>query len=397
MYLSKKYSSIGPSPTLFINSKFKAMKADGIDVVGFGAGEPDFDTPQNIKDAGIKAINEGKTKYTPASGTIELKEAIVKKLKNENGLDYTVNDIVVSNGAKHSLLNVFGAILNPGDEVIIPAPCWVSYPEMVRLSDGVPVFVNAEEKDFFKVNEEMIEKAKTQRTRAVIINTPCNPTGMCYTKEELRKIVDFCVKNEIYMISDEVYEHFIYGDIEHVSVASFGEDAKRLTITVNAVSKTYGMTGWRIGYTASDPKIAKVMSNVQSHATSNPNSIAQYAATEALLGGVAFVKEKAIEYKSRRDYMVDRINSIDGVSCLKPDGAFYVMMNIEKLVGKKYGDKEITDADSFSGLFLEKALVAVVPGTGFGAKYHVRWSYVTTKENIVKGMDRLEKFVSELK
>lgn len=390
MYISEKFKSISPSPTLAIDSKFKQMKADGMDVVGFGAGEPDFDTPQHIKDAAITAINEGFTKYTPASGTLALKQAVVRKLKRDNGLDYTTDQIIISNGAKHSLMNAFGAILNPGDEVIIPAPFWVSYPEMVKLNDGVPVILPTKEENNFKFTAKDLISAITPNTRAFILNSPSNPTGMVYTVEELREIAQVAVEYNLYVISDEIYEHLIYGTTKHVSIASFGEEIKNLTIIINGVSKTYAMTGWRIGYLAAPAALAKSMASVQSHATSNPNSIAQVAAGVALDGPVDDLNMMKKAFKERRDYMVDRINSIDGVSCLKPDGAFYVMMNIEKLIGKEIYGKVIESSDDFAEIFLEKKLVAVVPGTGFAAPNHVRWSYATSMENIKEGLDRLE-------
>ncbi len=395
MQLSKKYSAISPSPTLTIDAKFKAMKAEGVDVVGFGAGEPDFDTPAHIKAAAIKAIEEGVTKYTPASGTLQLKQAVCKKLKTENGLSYAPGDIVVSNGAKHSLTNVFGAILNPGDAVIIPAPYWVSYPEMVKLADGVPVILNTKEENGFKFTAAELEAAITPNTKAMVLNSPSNPTGMVYTREELLSIAEVAVRHGIYVVSDEIYEHLIY-EGERVSIASLGEEIKKQTIIVNGLSKTFAMTGWRIGYTASAPEIAKLMASVQSHATSNPNSIAQAAAVTALEGGLDFVCEMKAEYKRRRDYMVSRINGIEGLSCKKPAGAFYVMMNMKALIGKKYEGESIDSAAKFAELFLDKARVAVVPGEGFMADGYVRWSYATNMENIRKGLDRLEAFVKAL-
>lgn len=392
MSLSKKYLSIEASPTLAIDSKFKAMKAEGVDVVGFGAGEPDYDTPMHIKAAAIKAIEEGFTKYTPASGTLQLKQAICKKLLNENGLTYKPSQIVVSNGAKHSLVNVFGTILQPGDEVIIPTPYWVSYPEMVKLADGVPCPLVTREEDGFKFTADQFESAITEKTKALILNSPSNPTGMVYTREELLAIAKVAVKHNIYVVSDEIYEHLIY-EGERVSIASFGEDIKKLTIIVNGLSKTYAMTGWRIGYTASSEEIARVMSNVQSHATSNPNSIAQYAAVTALEGGLGFVEEMKVEYKRRRDYMVERINSLEGVSCLKPNGAFYVMMNIKPLLSKTICGYKINSANDFATALLEKARVALVPCEGFAADGYLRWSYATSMENIVRGLDRLEAFL----
>ncbi|MBE7012722.1 MAG: pyridoxal phosphate-dependent aminotransferase [Ruminococcaceae bacterium] len=393
MYSSDKFKSISPSPTLTIDTKFKQMKADGMDVVGFGCGEPDFDTPQHIKDAAILAINQGFTKYTPASGTLALKQAVVRKLKRDNGLDYTTDQIIISNGAKHSLMNAFGAILNPGDEVIIPAPFWVSYPEMVKLNDGVPVILQTKEENNFKFTARDLISAITPNTRAFVLNSPSNPTGMVYTVEELREIARIAVEYNLYIISDEIYEHLIYGSTKHVSIASFGEAVKNLTIIINGVSKTYAMTGWRIGYLAAPAPLAKMMASVQSHATSNPNSIAQVAAAVALDGPMEDLVKMRNAFKERRDYMVERINSIEGVSCVEPSGAFYVMMNIEKLIGKEMYGVKINDADDFAKVFLDEKLVAVVPGTGFGAPYHVRWSYATSMENIVEGLSRLEDFL----
>ncbi|NLY43815.1 MAG: pyridoxal phosphate-dependent aminotransferase [Clostridiaceae bacterium] len=393
MYISRKAQSISPSSTLAIDAKFKAMKAKGIDVVGFGAGEPDFDTPSHIKEAAIKAINDGFTKYTPASGMPQLKQAVCRKLKRDNGLDYSPEQIVISNGAKHSLVNVFTAICDPGDEVIIPAPFWVSYPEMVKLADGVPVYVHTTEENGFKFTIEDLKKAITPRTRALILNSPSNPTGMVYTRDELKKIAEVAVENNIYVISDEIYEKLIYDGMEHVSIASFGDEIKDLTIIVNGVSKTYAMTGWRIGYTASNAQIAKVMGNVQSHATSNPNSMAQVASITALDGPQEDIEIMKKAFVERRDYMVDRINSIEGLSCVKPQGAFYVLMNIKKILGSEFYGTEINTSDEFADVLLEKAKVALVPGSGFGAEGYVRWSYATSMENIIEGLNRVEKFI----
>ncbi|MBO5008496.1 MAG: pyridoxal phosphate-dependent aminotransferase [Clostridia bacterium] len=395
MEISNKFKGISPSPTLMIDSKFKQMKADGMDVVGFGAGEPDFDTPQHIKDAAIAAINAGVTKYTPASGTLELKKAICDKFKRDNGLSYEPANIVVSNGAKHSLINAFGAILNPGDEVIIPAPFWVSYPEMVKYNDGVPVILYTKEENGFKFSAEEFKNTITPKTRALVLTSPSNPTGMVYTKEELKAIADVAVENNIYVISDEIYEYLVYDGVEHVSIASFNDKIKDLTIIINGVSKTFAMTGWRIGYTASNADIAKAMSNVQSHTTSNPNSIAQAAAVAALNGPLDDFNMMKKAFDERRKYMAERINAIDGVSCLMPQGAFYVMMNISALKGKTISGKLIESADDFAEVFLDKQLVAVVPGNGFAAPDYVRWSYATSLENIKEGIDRLEKLLSE--
>lgn len=394
LHVSNKAQGISPSPTLAIDAKFKAMKAEGIDAVGFGAGEPDFDTPQNIKEAAVRAIQSGVTKYTPASGTPALKKAICEKLLRDNGLAYTPEQIVVSNGAKHSLVNTFMAILNPFEEVLLPAPYWVSYPEMIRLADGVPVVIPTDEAHGFKFTVEQLEAAYTPRTRALVLNSPSNPTGMLYTKEELSAIADWCVKRDVYVVSDEIYEKLIY-EGEHVSIASFGEEIKERTIVVNGVSKSYAMTGWRIGYTASNLKVAKAMANIQSHAASNPNSIAQAATVEALTGpqdSVAMMREA---FRERRDYMVERMNSIEGVSCIKPSGAFYVMMNIKSLIGKTFYGQKVENTDQFCELLLEKQRLALVPGTGFDAEGFVRWSYATSMENIKEGLDRLEKFLAE--
>lgn len=391
--IAKKAGSISPSSTLAIDAKFKSMKAQGLDVVGFGAGEPDFDTPQHIKDAAIDAINQGRTKYTPASGTLELKQAICRKFARDNGLTYEPANIVVSNGAKHSLVNIFMAICDPGDEVIIPAPYWVSYPEMVKIADGVPVILPTTEANEFKFSIEDLKAAITPKTRAIVINSPSNPTGMVYSEAELRAIAQVAVEHDIYVVSDEIYEHLAY-EGKPVSIATFGDKIKDLTIIVNGVSKTYAMTGWRIGYTASNAALAKIMSNMQSHATSNPNTIAQYAAIAALDGPTDTVEMMRSAFLERRNYMVERINKIDGVSCLCPHGAFYVMMNISQLMGKTIAGCDIGGSDDFANAFLEKANVAVVPGSGFGADQYVRWSYATSMENIKEGLDRLEKFLA---
>lgn len=394
MYISDKVKSISPSSTLAIDSKFKQMKAEGVDVVGFGTGEPDFDTPDYIKKAAVEAIAGGKTKYTPAAGTMELRRAICDKLKRENGLDYEPNQIVVTNGAKHALVNTFMAILNEGDEVIIPSPYWVSYPEMVKIADGVSVIIETKEEDEFKFTAKEFEDAITPKTRALVLNSPSNPTGMVYTEEELRSIAEVAVKHNIYVVADEIYEHLIY-EGKHVSIASFNDKIKDLTIIINGVSKTYAMTGWRIGYSASHPEVAKAISNLQSHATSNPNSIAQAATVAALNGGEEEIARMKAEFQKRRDYMVKRINSIPGVSCRNPHGAFYVVMNISQLKGKLLGGRTIHTSDDFADVLLEKAGLALVPCSGFGADDFVRWSYATSMENIVEGLNRLETFLAQ--
>jgi len=393
--ISKKAERITPSPTLTIDAKYKSMIANGEDAVGFGCGEPDFDTPQYIKDAAIDAMLKGQTKYTPAAGTMELRKAVAAKFLRENGIEYEPTQIVISNGAKHSLMNTFLALLNPEDEVLIPAPYWVSYPEMVKLADGVPVSVATKEENDFKASAEDFKKALTPKTKAIVINSPSNPTGMVYTEAELREIAKIAVENDLYVISDEVYEHLIYSG-KHISIASFGEDIKERTITINGVSKTYAMTGWRIGYAAANAKIAKAMASIQSHGASNPNSIAQAAAVAALCGGLSEVERMRAEFVKRRDFLVDAINGISGVSCKKPQGAFYIMMNIDGVIGKKFQGQRIENADSFAKLLLEAEKMAIVPGTGFGAPNYVRWSYAVDMESIKKGIERLKDFLGQL-
>lgn len=391
--ISKKAESISPSPTLSLDAKFKQMKKQGIPVVGFGAGEPDFETPDRIKKAGIKAIEDGFTRYTPAAGTIELRQAICDKFKRDLGIDYTINNIVVSNGGKHSLTNIFMCICEPGDEVIIPAPYWVSYPEMVKMADGKPVFIDTTEETGFKFTPEQFEKAITDRTKAIVLNTPSNPTGMVYSREELEKITDIAIKNNVYIIFDEIYEKLIY-EGEHVNPATFSEEAKNIIVIVNGLAKAYAMTGWRIGYTAANEKLTKAMANLQSHATSNPNSIAQAAAIEALLGDQSEIGVMCKEYVKRRDYMVERINGIDGISCLKPNGAFYIFMNVRDLLGKEHYGKVINTAQELCDDMLERALVALVPSEGFGIDGYARLSYATSMETIVEGLNRIEKYIN---
>ncbi len=393
-YISKKAKSISPSPTLSLDAKFKQMKKQGIPVVGFGAGEPDFETPDNVKAAGIKAIENGVTRYTPASGTIELKEAICAKIKRDTGLDYDISNIVVSNGGKHCLTNIFMAICEPGDEVIIPAPFWVSYPEMVKMADGVPVYLNTTEETNFKFTPEELEKTITSKTRALVLNTPSNPTGMVYSGDELKKIAEIAVKNNIYVVFDEIYEKLVY-EGEHVNIATFGDEIKELTIIVNGMAKAYAMTGWRIGFTASNAAVAKAMSNIQSHATSNPNSIAQFASVEALNGDQSSVAAMREEYIKRRDYMVERINSIEGISCRKPNGAFYIFMNVRELLGRELYGKTFDTASALCDDILERALVALVPSEGFGIDGYVRLSYATSMETIKEGLDRIEKYIKQ--
>lgn len=393
--VSKIAEAVRASTTLAVDSLAKQMKADGLDVVGFGTGEPDFNTPDNINMAGIRAICDGKTKYTPAAGIIPLRKAIAQRLKEDCGVDYDYTQIVVASGAKHSVYIALAAITNPGDEIIIPSPFWVSYYEMVRMVGGTPVIVEAGEEQNFKITAEQLEAAITDKTKCLMLNNPSNPTGMIYSKDELSAIGEVCVKHDLYILADEIYYQLIYDGIEFTSIASLGEDVKERTLLINGVSKSYAMTGWRVGYCAANKTLAKIMSNFLSHSTGAPSTISQWASVEALTGPQEGIEAMRLAFLERRDYIVKRINSIPGVSCIVPNGAFYVMMNIEKLVGKTLGGKLIENDDDFAVALLEKALVAVVPCSGFGMKNFVRWSYAASMENIEKGLDRLEKFVTE--
>ena len=394
--LSVIHSAVKPSATLAVNTKFKQMKADGIPVVGFGAGEPDFDTPDHIKEAAIKAIWDGQTKYTPTPGTVEVRKAIAYRMKEDLGVEYEPEAIVVSNGAKACLYAVMFTLLNPGDEVILPAPYWVSYSEMVAMNRGVPVIVHASEKQNFKITPKQLEAAITDKTKALVINNPSNPTGMIYTRDELKALCDICVKHDLYIVSDEIYYRLCYDGKEFVSAASLGEEIYKHCILINGVSKSYAMTGWRCGFAAfGDKRIAKVMSNCLSHAMGSIGAMNQAAMTEAMMGPQDSVAAMRDVFEQRRNYLVERMNSIEGVSCLKPDGAFYVMMNIEKLVGRTLAGRVIRDADDFAMAFLEGGLVAVVSCCAFGAPNFVRWTYATSMETIKEGLDRLERFLKE--
>lgn len=393
--VSKIAEAVRASTTLAVDSLAKQMKADGLDVVGFGTGEPDFNTPDNINMAGIRAICDGKTKYTPAAGIIPLRKAIAQRLKEDCGVDYDYTQIVVASGAKHSVYIALAAITNPGDEIIIPSPFWVSYYEMVRMVGGTPVIVEAGEEQNFKITAQQLEAAITEKTKCLMLNNPSNPTGMIYSADELRAIADVCVKHDLYILADEIYYQLIYDGIEFTSIASLCDEVKERTLLINGVSKSYAMTGWRVGYCAANKTLAKIMSNFLSHSTGAPSTISQWASVEALTGPQEGIEAMRLAFLERRDYIVKRINSIPGVSCIVPNGAFYVMMNIEQLIGKTLGGKLIENDDDFAVALLEKALVAVVPCSGFGMKNFVRWSYAASMENIEKGLDRLEKFVTE--
>ena len=397
MELSKKAMSIKPSTTMAISSRAAEMKAAGVDVVSFGAGEPDFDTPAHIAQAGIAAIQNGQTRYTPAAGTPELRQAVCDKLKRDNGLEYEPAQVVISNGAKHSLMNTFMAILHEGDEVIIPAPFWLSYAEMVRIAGGVPVIIHTKKENGFMMTKEELENAYSAKTKAVVLTTPSNPTGQVMSRADLEMVAEFAVSHDILVVSDEIYEKLIYeDDKQHISIASLGQDIYDRTIVINGVSKSYAMTGWRIGYAAAPLPIAKLMASLQSHMASNPNAIAQ-AATVVALNGPQDVAEMCVEFKKRRDYIYEREEAIPGISALKPEGAFYLFVDVSGLYGKAYEGQKIESAADFASILLEKKYVAVVPCADFGMPDYIRLSYATSMELIKKGMDRIEEMVKELK
>lgn len=395
MRLSKRVSSIGSSPTLGITAKAKKMQAEGIDIIGFGAGEPDFDTPANIKEAAKKAIDAGFTKYTPPSGIPELKVAICEKFKRDNDLDYEPEEIIVSCGAKHAIFNAILALCDDDDEVILPSPYWVSYPEIIKFARANPVVIKTTQQNNFKITPEQLRDAITPKTKLIILNSPSNPTGIVYTKKELQPLGEILVEAEICCVSDEIYEKSIYDGKEHVSIASLSPEMRKLTIVVNGVSKSYSMTGWRIGYAAGPREIIRAMSNLQSHSTSNPTSISQKAALEALKGQQKDMGEMVRAFAERRNYIVGRLNSIERIRCLMPEGAFYVFPNVSQLLGKKYNGQTIEDSFLLTELLLIEARVAVVPGAVFGDDDHLRLSYATSMENIAEGMDRIEEFIKE--
>ena len=399
--LSLRAIQAAPSPTLAITAKANALKAQGKDVISFGAGEPDFDTPQNVKDAAVAALARGDTKYTPSSGTVALKDAIIAKLKRDNGLTYGRTEIIVSCGAKHSIYNLMQAMLDPGDEVIVPSPYWVSYPEQVKLADGIPVIVPATEASGFLTSAAEIEAHFTPKTKLVIVNSPSNPTGADYTPQALRDISDLCVGRGIYLMSDEIYEKILYTGAEFVSPASFSEAAKKLTITINGFSKAHSMTGWRLGYAAADLDIVAAMSKIQDQSTSNPTSIAQAGGVEALNGPQDAVETMRLAFQERRDVIVPALNNIPGIHCLNPQGAFYVFPNVSALYGKSWtpeGDapRTIGGSDDFAAYLLEKYEVAVIPGSGFGTDGNIRLSYATSMDNINRGIARIAEAVQAL-
>ncbi|MDN4593240.1 pyridoxal phosphate-dependent aminotransferase [Polycladomyces subterraneus] len=391
MKLSERAQQLTPSSTLAITAKAKELRQQGHDVIGLGAGEPDFNTPEHILKAAEEAMRAGHTKYTASGGIPELKKAIADKFRQDNGLNYEPDQIVVTVGAKHALYNLFQVMLDPGDEVIIPAPYWVSYIEQVKLAGGVPVIVEGSEEQRFKVTPEQLRAAITDRTRAFLINSPSNPTGMVYTEEELRALGEVCLEHDVAIISDEIYQHLIYGEEKHVSIASLGPDFYRNTIVINGVSKTYSMTGWRIGYAAGDARIIKAMTGLASHSTSNPTSIAQYAAIAALTGTQEPVDTMRAAFKERRDFVVKRLSEIPGFRILPPQGAFYAFVNVRTAIDAS----PFENVDAWVKALLDEEKVAVVPGSAFGSPDHIRISYATSMNQLEKALDRIQRFVEK--
>ncbi|MDD5166775.1 MAG: pyridoxal phosphate-dependent aminotransferase [Candidatus Omnitrophica bacterium] len=385
--LAERTKKVKPSSTLALTSKAKKLKSEGKDIVSFAAGEPDFDTPDFVKDAAIEAIKAGFTKYTPTTGTAELKKLISEKFKKDNSLEYSPSQIIVSCGAKHSIFNTLLALVNKGDEVIIPSPYWVSYPEMVNLCEGIPRFIRTSPESNFKIAASDIERYISPKTKLFILNSPSNPTGCVYNPEELKKISQLCVAKKIFVISDEIYEKIIFDNLKHASIASFNKDIYELTITINGLSKSHSMTGWRIGYLGAPQEIADTISKIQDHSTSNPASISQKAAFAALSAGDSFSKQMAIEFQKRRDYIVGRLKGIKKISFTLPQGAFYIFCNISETG---------LDSATFANRLLEEVSVAVIPGEAFGRKDYIRISFATNIEEIKKGMDRIEEWVKKL-
>ncbi len=395
MNYSKKAASLEPSITLAITAKAKALRKEGLDVIGFGAGEPDFNTPENIVNACKRALDEGKTKYVAASGLPELKEAVVRKFKRDNHLEYGTDQVMISTGGKQCLNNAFMALLNPGDEVLLASPYWVSYPDLITLADGVSVMVETDEEDDFKLSRQALSKAITPKSKVLLINSPNNPTGSLYSQEELEDLALFAKEHDLFIISDEIYEHLIYEDEKHVSIASLSQDAYERTLVINALSKSYAMTGWRIGYAAGPKDLIKIMGNIQSHTTSNSTTFVQYAAIEALDGDQSFIPNMVKSFKTRRNLMMERADQIDGLKYLYPHGAFYLFLDIRSLLGKKYKGALVETSLDFAKFLLDDFLVAVVPGIGFGVEGFLRLSYATSEENIIEGFSRIKKFVEQ--
>ena len=392
MTISNRVKSINPSQTLAITAQALKMKREGKKVISFAAGEPDFDTPKNIKEEAISAIKQGFTHYTDNSGIIELKEAVIGKLKKDNKVEYKPAEIIISNGAKQCLFNALLTVCNPEDEVLLPTPCWVSYTEQIKFAQAVPIFINTYQEDAFKLSAAQVEEKISSQTKLLILNSPNNPTGAVYEVEELKKIAQLLVKYDIYCISDEIYEKLIYDEAEHFTIASLSNEVKAKTIIINGVSKSYAMTGWRIGYAAGPEDIISGMGKIQGHSTSNPNSIAQKASVEALNGRQETIEEMRREFDQRRKYMIEKLNQIKGVSCLKPAGAFYAFPNVSKILekGVKYNGKRIINSFDLADFILKEAEVALIPGSDFEAEGYLRLSYATSMEDIKEGLDRIE-------
>jgi aspartate aminotransferase len=392
--LSTLAQSVQASTTLAIDTKFKQMRADGIDVIGFSVGEPDFPTPERVKQAGIRAIENNVTKYTPTPGTPEVRKAVCKRVKEDTGVEYAPDEVLVTGGGKPVLYTILKTLVNPGDEVILPSPYWVSYYELIKMVGGVPVVLETTEATGFQLTAQQLKDAVTDKTKALLLNTPCNPTGMMYDKESITAIAQVCVDNDLYIISDEMYSKLTFDGKKAISVPSLGEEVKKRTILVDGASKTYAMTGWRIGFAAADKAIIKVASNYLSHSLSGTSSISQAAAAEAFSGPQDEIEEMRKAFEDRRNYLYERLSAVPDVHPVRSQATFYMMMNLEKLVGKTLYGEVIHDADDFARLFLEHGLVAVVPCTGFGAPNYVRWSFAVSMENIKEGVDRLEKFLA---
>lgn len=392
MTISERVKNINPSQTLGITAQALKMKREGKKVISFAAGEPDFDTPKNIKEEAISAIKQGFTHYTVSSGIIELKEAVIGKLKKDNKVEYKPAEIIISNGAKQCLFNAILTVCNPEDEVLLPTPCWVSYTEQIKFAEAVPIFINTYQEDAFKLSAAQVEEKISSKTKLLILNSPNNPTGAVYEVEELKKIAQLLVKYDIYCISDEIYEKLVYDNAKHLSIASLSDEIKEKIITINGVSKSYAMTGWRIGYAAGPEEIIKGMSKIQEHSTSNPNSIAQKASVEALNGRQDTIEEMRRKFEERRKYMVEKLNKIKGVSCLKPSGAFYAFPNVSKILekGVKYNGKRIINSFDLADFILKEAEVALIPGSAFEAEGYLRLSYATSMEDVKEGLNRIE-------
>jgi aspartate aminotransferase len=387
--LSDRVKQLTPSSTLAITAKAKELRAQGHDVIGLGAGEPDFNTPDHIIEAAYEAMKQGLTKYTAAAGVIELREAVCQKLKDDNQLSYEPNQIVICSGAKHALYNIFQALINPGDEVLIPTPYWVSYPEQVKLAEGVPVLIEGKEENGFKIQPEQIEQAITPKTKAIILNSPSNPTGSIYTKDELSRLAEVILAHNVFVISDEIYEKLIYDGADHVSIASLGPDLFERTFVVNGVSKPYSMTGWRIGYVAGPTTYIRAMADLSSHSTSNPTTIAQYAALAAISGTQEPLHNMKVEFKRRRDTILPLLRQLPGVTCLEPQGAFYLFPNVKAAVEAS----PFATVDEWASALLEQEKVALVPGSGFGAADNVRISYATSLDVLEEGVARIKRFL----